>query len=478
MMGRRARRLVVLVLALLGVWLCLGGPDDGVALPGTACAQTAPEDDLQSAFALALRAYLDMWAGDLRYQPGPIHQEGDWAYQIAEQVDEQGRTVGVRFVALLGHRKNGKWLVLSPRNCQPRDYNALLGAFPLSLLSEYDRAFLRLQEGGTKANMTGHRLPWPAGQLAYMTQKDVYPYHMNQVDFDIRGLVAAGDVYASKPGTVVFVKESSQAGGCSYGYSGKQNVVVVQHGPQEYTWYVHLAYNSVPVEVGQTVGFGTKIGVEGDTGYACGVHLHYMASTSVPATWPDPADPNVSPWPPSGITAVDFVEVPWSGLVEMQTYVSQNQPLPEAARIEVVSPLVLTPGGPLWASPITGAFRLRNTGGQAITLSQVTVAARGPDCGDWSCAGVVDWPALNNRTLQPGQELDYWGQKGLPLTGEYFAEPAYKDTNGVWHTGLEGGNRVVFRVGADGTPTPYIKVFLPLVLADARYDEGETTPNP
>jgi murein DD-endopeptidase MepM/ murein hydrolase activator NlpD len=78
----------------------------------------------------------------------------------------------------------------------------------------------------------------------------------------------------------------------------------------------------VPVEVGETVGFGTRIGVEGNTGFSCGVHLHYMASTGHTA-WTDPLDPDAAPWG-QGITAVDFYESPWLDLIPGLSYTSQN----------------------------------------------------------------------------------------------------------------------------------------------------------
>jgi murein DD-endopeptidase MepM/ murein hydrolase activator NlpD len=186
-------------------------------------------------------------------------------------------------------------------------------------------------------NFTGHKLPWPAGQLANVTQKDGQ-YHASQVDFDIRGGGTPGTVYASRPGTVVFVKESSNSG-CQNSSCWRQaNMVIVQHASNEYSWYVHLAYNSVPVSVGNPIGFGTPIGVEGTTGYTCnstctgpGIHLHYMTSTGHTTgaycnsygCWTDPNNANDAPWA-TGITAVDFVEVSWAGLTRGQSYTSQN----------------------------------------------------------------------------------------------------------------------------------------------------------
>lgn len=450
----RAWAVVASICALLAASPVVGRASSVPSRP----AEPTPSPELATAFSAALAAYVQQQGGNVYFQPGPIHQSGDWAYQFAQEVDVNGQATRESFVALLGHREPGGWQVLAPDLAAPADYNALLADFPADLLDLNEKAFLRLPEVQAKANLSGHRLPWPGGQSAWVTQKDVAPYHMNQIDFDIHGAQAPGDVYATKAGTVVFVKECSNEGGCGPDYSGKQNLVVVQHGTNEYTWYLHLAYNSVPVQVGDHVDLGTKIGVEGETGYACGIHLHYMASTSGPYYWTDPNDPNDSPWPSGGITAVDFDEYAWASLVEWQTYTSQNYPPAQPSPLQVTVPLVVTPSDPEGKLPVTASFTLRNTGSEPITLAQLTAAARGPGCSDWDCAQVVDWPALSNITLQPGEERLYWGQRVFSAKGVYFAEPAYSDGEGVWHYGLDGSNRVTFAFGLDK------HIYLPCVL--------------
>jgi hypothetical protein len=261
-------------------------------------------------------------------------QVGDIAYATAANGESH-------FVMLASQGAQG-WTALIPGESPAADYNAVLDRFPESMIDTQTKEMLRQPEaqaadigpGGAGAdlalaNFSGHKLPWTYGIDGYVTQKDT-PWHMNQIDFDIQGLANSGDVIASKPGTVVFAKESSNTT-CQNPSPDpcwkKSNMVVIRHSSSEYSWYVHLAYNSVTVSVGQNVSYGTKIGVEGETGYSFGVHLHYMASNSAPSTWPDPNDPNALTWPSTAnMIPVDFDEYSWANLVQTysRTYRSQN----------------------------------------------------------------------------------------------------------------------------------------------------------
>jgi hypothetical protein len=169
----------------------------------------------------------------------------------------------------------------------------------------------------------GHYFPWPAGQTASVLQRDGTS-HENQVDFNIPGTVCA-----SKSGTVVFVKQSSTHTGCGdLSCWQKANLVVIQHDSGEYSWYYHLAPWSVPVQVGSYVSAGTKIGIEGTTGFSTTPHLHFMVSTGH-NPWTNPSDPNVAPWA-TDIVSIDFGETPW-------TSVSGNQVSQNGTDVSVVS---------------------------------------------------------------------------------------------------------------------------------------------
>jgi murein DD-endopeptidase MepM/ murein hydrolase activator NlpD len=312
-------------------------------LPSTAIAPAQSLPTPRPAFESALARVDAQSRFGERYALGEVKQAGAWAFAIAEPIP--GTAIGGMIVhgavPMIGVFDQGAWQVIVPTPAMAGEFNALLANLPASLLDEADRAYFeqplpRGQVGGASAlNFSGYKLPWKKGLIGYAFSKDASG-HVSQVDFDIQGLAASGDVLAAKPGTVVFVKESSNAGACgNFSNVWKQaNMVVVQHGPAEFSWYVHLAYNSVPVNVGDAVALGAKIGVEGETGFACGVHVHFMVSSGHTA-WTNPADPNAAPWASTNSLApTDFVEVSWADIrvnFPNNTYVSQNDGQPICA---------------------------------------------------------------------------------------------------------------------------------------------------
>lgn len=224
----------------------------------------------------------------------------------------------------------GGWQAFAPGITPSAEFNQILAGFPLGLVDEDTRNFLSLADRSEMSvqAISGHKLPWQHQTTAVVTQKDGTS-HFNQVDFAILN----DGVYATKPGIVLYVKESSPdpaAPECiNDGVTWKKgNYVVIKHSDLEYTWYYHMTYNSVPVQVGDAVGFGTRLGTEGRTGYTCGptgIHLHYMASAWAPSTFPDPSIIDAATWPLiSSITDVNFTEVSWANLQVGSTYTSQN----------------------------------------------------------------------------------------------------------------------------------------------------------
>ncbi|MBN2117604.1 MAG: M23 family metallopeptidase [Anaerolineales bacterium] len=339
MTPRTHRHIVVAVRLLLAILIALLATN--VSSP--ALAQSASKDhqqdyqppvqadDPETALQLALDAYMKQNPSSKgsKFALGDVYVENDWAYAIARRQNTKSKKSLVEYVVLLASRTPEGWQALAPQVNDPVEYNALLHSFPFTLIDESSQAMFTLPEpifraAAVTANFNEHLLPFPAGKNGYVPKKDGSG-HENQVDFNI----SPGDtVYVTKPGKVVFVKESSNSGCNDISCWQQANMVVVEHSSTEYSWYVHLAYNSVPVILNSYVALGTKIGIEGQTGYASGVHLHYMVSTGHSA-WTDPANPNAAPWG-SGMTPVDFTETTWSNLTVGNTYTSQNTSDPSA----------------------------------------------------------------------------------------------------------------------------------------------------
>ncbi len=95
---------------------------------------------------------------------------------------------------------------------------------------------------------------------------------------------------------------------------------------------------------------------------------------------------------------------------------------------------------------VQALMTIRNTSNHPILIQRLVVGGRGPDARSkgWAARN-VDWPAVTNLTLQPGQDYDYDQKRWFDDNGDYFAEPAFQDASGQWH-GIAPFPRVWFTV--------------------------------
>ena len=82
------------------------------------------------------------------------------------------------------------------------------------------------------------------------------------------------NIVAHSDGTVVQVINNCNANTPS-NPSNAGNMVKIDHGNGYQTRYLHLAYGTVKVSVGQKVSKGQVLGYMGNTGYSFGGHLHF-----------------------------------------------------------------------------------------------------------------------------------------------------------------------------------------------------------
>ena len=138
-------------------------------------------------------------------------------------------------------------------------------------------------------------------------------------------------------------------------------------------------------------------------------------------------------------------------------------------RLQVVSDLTLSDVTLEPGQDVTAEFRVRNVGGQAITVQKLLAGGRGPNCQDWSCTRWADFPTDGPFTLQPGQDRVYSRQARFwELGAGYFAEPVMQWPDNSW-SGIDGANRVSFAVSAPGR----LQVSSALSLSDTTLDIGQ-----
>jgi murein DD-endopeptidase MepM/ murein hydrolase activator NlpD len=127
-------------------------------------------------------------------------------------------------------------------------------------------------------------LPYPADKTYQVTQSwqstgshsdsgNIAYWNRYAVDF---GMSPGQDVVAVSPGKVIrssLGKVSGNYGGCDISYDRYARYVVVDHGNDVSSLYLHLSAENV--SVGDTVRAGQVIGKSGGTGYVCGPHLHF-----------------------------------------------------------------------------------------------------------------------------------------------------------------------------------------------------------
>jgi len=98
--------------------------------------------------------------------------------------------------------------------------------------------------------------------------------------------------------------------------------------------------------------------------------------------------------------------------------------------VDVLDGVFLSNYAPKSGESVTGWFQIRNNGGQAITISQLALGARGPNAKSqgWNAPN-VDFPAVKNIYLKPGETYKYLQSRSFFAYGDYFVE-AVKDQNG------------------------------------------------
>lgn len=135
----------------------------------------------------------------------------------------------------------------------------------------------QLQKGILKDDSSFvYQLPYEENKTHLLVQGYFSHYthkHRAALDFKMK---KGTKVCAARSGIIVRLKENGKKGGSSIKNRTFGNFVVVQHEDSSRTGYWHLQFNSVLVNVGDTVKQGQVIALSGNSGYTYFPHLHFI----------------------------------------------------------------------------------------------------------------------------------------------------------------------------------------------------------
>jgi murein DD-endopeptidase MepM/ murein hydrolase activator NlpD len=134
-----------------------------------------------------------------------------------------------------------------------------------------------LQKGKLKDDSSFiYHLPYQENKTHLLVQGYFSHYthrHRAALDFKMK---RGTKICAARGGIIVRVKEDGKKGGSSIKNRPFGNFVVIQHTDSSRTGYWHLKFNSVLVNVGDTVAQGQVIALSGNSGYTYFPHLHFI----------------------------------------------------------------------------------------------------------------------------------------------------------------------------------------------------------
>ncbi|BAY25559.1 peptidase-like protein [Calothrix sp. NIES-2100] len=322
--------------------------------------------------------------------------------------------------------------------------SAILGLSTLSLLTS--------RVSVAQSTQSNFYLPYPIGLKYQVTQTYFQGSHSDYynkyaVDF---GMSVGQAVAAVAPGKVIRSSKGKTdiASGCDYRYANNAHYIVIDHGDNISSLYLHLS--EVNVSVGETISQGQIIGKSGNTGWVCGNppdHLHFsFQKTNTVGTYAGESIP------------IGFIETqkgtPQSGV----TYTSQNSG-------QVSNKFDFNGDGRddlLWQST-TGQVHTWLSAVNGSTESGVNVDT--PVSADWSLAGVGDFNGdgvtdimwrnssgqfhawllnrsssvqsrVNARAIVPGWTLKGFGD----FNGDGRDDLLWQSTTGQVHTWLSAVN--------------------------------------
>src|SRR5574341_1402286 len=270
----------------------------------------APASQVEQAIQAEITSQQDLVLAYLLYDPrveAPLYSEdGSWAVAQLIPIDRQtGYVVPAEPGLALAQNDGGIWQVYLPNDPQ---WAQVLSEAPDSLVSPDDKAtWLNMYEqvalGAVTTTYTGYLLPWEAGKSLVLTQS-ISHYNPPNPSGSMHYAFDFAARYDSTGKSPMFNLRASKAGRVKYARwwqangdpTSPGNYLVLEDtttSPTTYMLYLHLAQDSIPVElrqVGTPVLQGQYIGMADDTGVSTGNHLHFQVHTNPSSYWGNSVD--------------------------------------------------------------------------------------------------------------------------------------------------------------------------------------------
>ena len=176
------------------------------------------------------------------------------------------------------------------------------------------------EDEGSSSSCDGNSYWWPIGSAETTTENgvtfasgdpvpstitatfagddSVHNGNHGAIDISNGNGVGGTNIIAAKDGVVIYPTSEELTQFADNGYVGNPegggfgNYVVIQHSDGNYTYYAHMAQNSITVIAGDSVRQGQVIGKMGHSGSSTGTHLHFevRAGGNAHANRVDPLD--------------------------------------------------------------------------------------------------------------------------------------------------------------------------------------------
>ncbi len=182
--------------------------------------------------------------------------------------------------AYVKHTSDAKWSIDWEDSDNPAnlDFNDLYVTVRANKLSKPAGSLPFQDQVIAESNVpASYNLPWCSGshRVSQVPGEGNHgpPYTANAYDFE-----GSFNVCAPTDGTVLWVEDSFGPGKCdfnNFALRARANVIVIKTDSTTQVTFVHLKKGSALVSPGQKVKRGEEIAVSGNSGLACGAHLHF-----------------------------------------------------------------------------------------------------------------------------------------------------------------------------------------------------------